>query len=88
MATAARERGSFSCPIVVMDDKDKEELDSIVVNAAEGLNLSIMTRKGCTHDLVSLRKVAAGYAKQVIWLEPEGDEAKPLSSLLYSPNNF
>ena len=74
ISEASKERGSFRCPIVVLDDCEKEELDVIVSRAAEGLDLNIMTRKGCTHDVTDLRRVAAGRAKCVIWLEPNGDE--------------
>eukprot|EP00210_Caulerpa_lentillifera_P005664 g5417.t1 len=71
---ASDERGSFSCPIVILADMDHEELSQMVGQENEGLNLSITTRSGCSHDLMDLRRVAIGRAKCVIWLEPEEDD--------------
>ena len=53
---------------------DKEELERFVAEKAEGLKLEISTRRGCTHDAMDLKRVAAGKAQCVIWLEPEDDE--------------
>lgn len=61
---------------MVLDDRDKDELDFVVSRAAEGLNLNVLTRKGCTHDVMDLKRVAAGRAKCVIWLEPDDNEVR------------
>lgn len=74
ISEASKERGSFKCPIVVLADVDKDELEERVSQDSEGLGLRIFTRKGCTHDPMDLKRVAAATAKYVIWLEPEEDE--------------
>lgn len=49
-------------------------MEEDIAHEAEGLNLNIFTRRGCTHDASDLKRVAAGEAKYIIWLEPEDED--------------
>lgn len=65
----------FCRPVVILAERDKEEMDAELRTALRGLVLEWHTRQGAPHSIIDLRRVAAGQAKTVILLNPEGEQA-------------
>ena len=66
-------------PVVILADRDKEEMDAELRSALRGFLLEWHTRSGSPHSIIDLRRVAAGQAKTVILLNPEGDEVHSIA---------
>lgn len=61
-------------PVVVLAEKDKEDMDKQLRTAMRGHNMAWHTRMGAPHNLNDLHRVAAGQARTIILLEPENGE--------------
>ncbi|KAG1668592.1 hypothetical protein FOA52_007327 [Chlamydomonas sp. UWO 241] len=87
LVVAQQERrggSSFTLPIVVLADKDKEEMDHELIEelGREVVNTKVITRRGSPLHMSDLQKIAAGHAKTiVIPVSPprEGSEESALS---------
>ena len=60
--------------MVVLAERDKEEMDKELREALKGYALEWHTRMGAPHNLSDLARVAAGQAKTVILLDPDDSE--------------
>lgn len=60
--------------MVVLAERDKEEMDKELRGALKGYALEWHTRMGAPHNLSDLARVAAGQAKTVILLDPDDSE--------------
>ncbi len=72
-------------PVVILADRQKEEMDEELRAALKGFTVEWHTRTGFPHSISDLQKVAAGQAKNVILLNPDSEEvglAASLSSLV------
>lgn len=63
----------FCRPIVILADRQKEEMDEELRAALKGFTLEWHTRTGFPHSISDLQKVAAGQAKNVILLNPDSE---------------
>ena len=61
-------------PVVVLAEKDKEDMDRQLRLALKGYTVEWHTRMGAPHNLSDLARVAAGQAKTIILLDPEDGE--------------
>ncbi|KAI3438204.1 hypothetical protein D9Q98_000641 [Chlorella vulgaris] len=61
--------------IVVLADRDRDELDADVSQTLAGSGLHYVTRRGAPHSAKDLETVSAAHAKTVILLHPDNDEA-------------
>ena len=60
---------------MILADRDKEKMDEELRTALKGYcTLEWHTRMGFPHSISDLQRVAAGQAKTVILLNPEGEE--------------
>lgn len=64
-------------PVVVLAERDKEEMDKELRGSLKGYALEWHTRTGAPHNLSDLARVAAGQAKTVILLDPDDSEVWP-----------
>ena len=58
-----------SRPVVVLADREKEEMDDELRHSLKGYNIEWHTRSGAPHCSSDLDRVAAGQAKNVILLD-------------------
>ena len=66
-------------PVVILSDQNKEELDAELRQSLRGYDLEWHTRQGAPHSIIDLNRVAAGQAKSVVLLNPDGEtEVHPL----------
>lgn len=67
---AARREGRIKGPVVIIADKDKEEMDTLVQEELEQLEpkskLSVTTRTGSPAELSHMQRVSAGTARRII----------------------
>ena len=72
---------------MILADRDKEKMDEELRTALKGYcTLEWHTRMGFPHSISDLQRVAAGQAKTVILLNPEGEEvAVPADHLPMPP---
>ncbi|MCJ1468198.1 hypothetical protein MMC07_006826 [Pseudocyphellaria aurata] len=61
-------------PVVVLAERDKEDMDRQLRSAMRGYKIAWHTRMGAPHNLNDLHRVAAGQARTIILLEPENGE--------------
>lgn len=61
--------------LVVLADRDKDQLDADVARQLNGSGLHYVTRRGAPHCAKDLETVAAAHAKTVILLHPDHDPA-------------
>ena len=75
---AARREGRISGPVVIIADRDKEEMDAMVKDELDKLQprakLSVTTRTGSPSELSSMQRVAAGTAQRIIVTQPDNIE--------------
>ncbi|KAK9797373.1 hypothetical protein WJX73_006662 [Symbiochloris irregularis] len=69
-----RANRTYDGPVVVLAERDKEEMDKELRGALRGYALEWHTRMGAPHNLSDLSRVAAGQAKTVILLDPDDSE--------------
>ena len=75
---AARREGRLSGTVLVLADKDKEEMDEVIedeLGRIPGARLNVLTRKGSPLELNHMDRVAAATARRIILLPPGGDGA-------------
>ena len=73
---AARREGRLSGPVVILSERDKDEMDKDVQDElakAKGsaAGLTVLTRSGSPVELANIDRAAAGTAKRVILLTPQ-----------------
>lgn len=66
-------------PVVVLAERDKEDMDKQLRAALRGYPVQWHTRMGAPHNLSDLARVAAGQARTVILLDPEDGEVSAAS---------
>ena len=75
---AARREGRLKGPVVIIADKDKEEMDELVKDELDNLQppskLSVTTRTGSPSELSNMQRAAAGTAQRIIVTQPEDVE--------------
>ena len=75
---AARREGRIKGPVVIIADRDKEEMDAMVRDELDKLQprakLSVTTRTGSPSELSSMQRVAAGTAQRIIVTQPDDIE--------------
>jgi len=76
--TVHHSKQPFCRPVVILCNKDKEEMDEELRGALKGFKLEWHTRTGVPHSISDLKRVAAGQAKNVILLNPDDEEVPPL----------
>lgn len=65
----------LSCrPVVVLAERDKDDMDKQLKKALRGQKIEWHTRSGAPHSIADLEKVAAGQARTIIILQPEQEE--------------
>ena len=71
----ARREGRIGGPVVILSEKEKEEMDAEVAAElkAGSSGLSVITRHGSPSELANMDRVASGTARRIIVL-PQGDE--------------
>ena len=73
----------FGCrPVVVLAERDKADMDEQLRIALKGYKVDWHTRSGAPHNLSDLARVAAGQARSIILLEPEGGQVRFLHALV------
>eukprot|EP00879_Flechtneria_rotunda_P032084 GHRR01035236.1.p1 GENE.GHRR01035236.1~~GHRR01035236.1.p1 ORF type:complete len:182 (+),score=71.26 GHRR01035236.1:1269-1814(+) len=72
MAIARSESGQFKGPVVVLADKDKEEMDELVAEELEDSGLQVITRSGNPAKPAEQRRASAAAADTVVLLWPSG----------------
>ena len=68
----AETRGYKALPVVIMANKDLEEMRGLVEEGLGDLKLNVQVRSGEPTSLADLEKVNLGYAKNVMILNPDG----------------
>ena len=68
----AKTRGYKALPVVIMADKDCEEMREMVAEGLGDLKLNVQVRSGEATCLADLEKVNLGYARNVMILNPDG----------------
>jgi hypothetical protein len=63
-------------PVVILAERDKEEMDRQLRKALRGTSLEWHTRSGAPHAAADLEKVAAGQARTVILLQPDAPQVR------------
>ena len=63
-------------PVVILAERDKEDMDVQLRRALRGSSLEWHTRSGAPHALADLEKVAAGQARTVILLQPDSEQVR------------
>ena len=61
-------------PVVVLAERDKDDMDKQLKKALGGQKIEWHTRSGAPHSIADLEKVAAGQARTIIILQPEQEE--------------
>lgn len=61
-------------PVVILAEREKEEMDAELRAALRGFSIEWHTRMGYPHSISDLQRVAAGQAKNVILLNPDTEE--------------
>ena len=61
-------------PVVVLAERDKEDMDRQLRTALRGYKMEWHTRMGAPHNLSDLARVAAGQAKSIFLLHPDDSE--------------
>ena len=64
-------------PVVVLAERDKDDMDKQLKKALRGQKLEWHTRSGAPHAIADLEKVAAGQARTIIVLQPDEEEVRP-----------
>ena len=64
-------------PVVVLAERDKDDMDKQLKKALRGQKLEWHTRSGAPHAIADLEKVAAGQARTIIVLQPDEEEVNP-----------
>ena len=64
-------------PVVVLAERDKDDMDKQLKKALRGQKLEWHTRSGAPHAIADLDKVAAGQARTIIVLQPDEEEVRP-----------
>jgi len=67
----AMTRDYRALPVVIMADRDVEEMRSLVREGLEGLRLAVTVRSGVATHISDMEKVSVGYAANVLILNPE-----------------
>ena len=62
-------RGCTCRPVVVLADREKEEMDEELRHSLKGYQIEWHTRSGAPHCSSDLERVAAGQAKNIILLD-------------------
>jgi len=70
----AETKGYKATPVVIMADKDVDEMRSEIEEGLGDLKLAVTVRSGCPTFVSDLEKVAIGYASQVMILNPDGQD--------------
>lgn len=70
----------FGQPVVVLADRDKEEMDALVRDDLKGFHGAVITRHGKPSQLADLVRVSADTAKTVIVLHPDCDDEATASA--------
>ncbi|EIE27753.1 hypothetical protein COCSUDRAFT_55736 [Coccomyxa subellipsoidea C-169] len=65
---------TYDGPVVILAERDKEDMDVQLRRALRGSSLEWHTRSGAPHALADLEKVAAGQARTVILLQPDSEQ--------------
>ena len=86
---SARREGRLNGPVVILADKDKEEMDEELSEELGriGAGLNVITRNGSPNELNNIDRVAAGTARRIIVLpqaedaDDEGESAKETTGL-------
>ena len=69
---------SVTCrPVVVLAERDKDDMDKQLKKALRGQKVEWHTRSGAPHAIADLEKVAAGQARTIIVLQPDEEEVNP-----------
>ena len=75
---AARKEGRLKGSVVLIADRDKEDMDADVADERGkmgGMGLTVVTREGCPTELENMDRVAVGTAKRLIVVPPlKGEE--------------
>ena len=71
---------SIRRPVVVLAERDKDDMDKQLKKALRGQKLEWHTRSGAPHAIADLEKVAAGQARTIIVLQPDVEEVNPPAS--------
>ena len=58
-------------PVVVLAEREKEDMDRQLRRALRGSSMEWHTRSGAPHALADLEKVAAGQARTIILMQPD-----------------
>ena len=70
-------------PVVVLAERDKDDMDAQLKQALRAHKIEWHTRSGAPHSIADLEKVAAGQARTIIILQPEEEEVRGPRSLLF-----
>ncbi|KAK9917305.1 hypothetical protein WJX75_002985 [Coccomyxa subellipsoidea] len=62
---------TYDGPVVILAERDKEDMDVQLRRALRGSSVEWHTRSGAPHALADLEKVAAGQARTIILLQPD-----------------
>lgn len=86
IAINKREQGgpAYAGPVVVLADREKEEMDEELRHSLKGYKVEWHTRSGAPHCSSDLERVAAGQAKNVILLDNNEEDVgqKQVASVL------
>ncbi|KAK9815434.1 hypothetical protein WJX72_003650 [[Myrmecia] bisecta] len=69
-----RNSGAYKGPVVILADRDKEDMDAQLRSALKGFPMEWHTRKGAPYNIVDLQRVAAGQARTIILLDPATEQ--------------
>ena len=65
--------------MVILAERDKEDMDRQLRRALRGSSVEWHTRSGAPHALADLEKVAAGQARTIILLQPDSAQVPRLA---------
>lgn len=68
-------------PVVVLAEREKEDMDRQLRRALRGTSMEWHTRSGAPHALADLEKVAAGQARTIILMQPDSAQVQCCESL-------
>ena len=78
MAQEERGTATFSLPVVLLADRDKEEMDQDLSNelGQDLIGTKIITRSGSPMKMGDMERVAVGQAKTILVLTPEANDVR------------
>jgi hypothetical protein len=81
IAVAKSEGIGFQKPVVLLADRDKEEMDNIIADElSDSPEITIVTRQGQGYDAEDLDRVNAWNAERVVVLHEDGDDMGTIES--------